>query len=129
MPWPMNVALATCILFTHTHFFSSCTLTFFLHAHLPSSFTHTHFFSSRSLLYPLLYSTTAQAGHLIYVRMLPTSKEDFLTLLEGRYNQLKDSYTISAASTRRFNAYLYVRKLLLRKSIENDIGWFDKTYT
>ena len=50
----------------------------------------------------------------------PMSKPDFIASLAGRYNQLQDSNTIS--STKRFNSYLYTRKLVIRKLIPNDPG-------
>ena len=48
--------------------------------------------------------------------------QGFLTFLAGRYDQLYDTETVSGESTRRFNTYIYSRKLLIRKSILNDPG-------
>lgn len=53
----------------------------------------------------------------------PTSPtlEEYITSLSGRYTSLQDSRTISGVTTsRRFNSYVYTRKLLIRKTLEDD---------
>lgn len=42
-----------------------------------------------------------------------TIKENFIASLAGRYHELSDAQTISAATSRRFNTYPYVRKLVI----------------
>ena len=47
--------------------------------------------------------------------------EEYLTSLAGRYATLQDSRTVSGVTTsKKFNSYAYTRKLLIRKTIEND---------
>ena len=47
--------------------------------------------------------------------------EEYITSLSGRYMTLQDARTISGVSTsRKFNSYVYTRKLLIRKSLEDD---------
>lgn len=48
--------------------------------------------------------------------------QEFIASLAGRYDQLHDAQTISGESSRRFNTYIYSRKLLIRKSTEDDSG-------
>ena len=50
--------------------------------------------------------------------------QEFITSLAGRYDQLNDSDTISGESSRRFNTYVYSRKLLIRKCLE-DSGFME----
>ena len=51
----------------------------------------------------------------------PTTTEEYLTFLAGRFSTLEDSRTISGITTsRKFNSYVYTRKILIRKSLEND---------
>ena len=52
---------------------------------------------------------------------LPRTKEEFVANLAGRYSTLHDEQTITGmAPTRKFNSYIYSRRLLLRKTIEGD---------
>ena len=46
--------------------------------------------------------------------------QEYISSLAGRYNKLNDVETISGESLRRFNTYIYSRKLLIRKSIPDD---------
>ena len=44
-----------------------------------------------------------------------------ITALAGRYATLQDSRTVSGTSSaRKFGSYVYTRKLLIRKSLENN---------
>ena len=51
----------------------------------------------------------------------PATAEEYITFLAGRFSDLQDSYTVSGITTsRKFNSYVYTRKLLIRKSLEDD---------
>lgn len=49
--------------------------------------------------------------------------QDFITSLAGRYEELQDSNIVSGEASRRFNNYIYSRKLLVRKAVEDDAGY------
>lgn len=46
--------------------------------------------------------------------------QECISSLSGRHDQLNDAQTVSGESSRRFNTYIYSRKLLIRKSIVED---------
>ena len=51
----------------------------------------------------------------------PRTLEQCIDSLAGRYTMLQDSHTISGTNgSRKFNSYVYQRKLLIRKTIPND---------
>ena len=52
----------------------------------------------------------------------PPAVQEFLASLTGRYQELQDGYTVSGTGSRRFSNYLYSRKLLIRKSIQDEPG-------
>jgi len=50
----------------------------------------------------------------------PTSTvQDYIASLAGRYEELQDSHVVSGESSRRFNNYIYSRKLLIRKAVDD----------
>jgi len=48
--------------------------------------------------------------------------QEFISSLAGRWEELQDGYTVSGAGSIRFNTYVYMRKLLIRKSMEDDLA-------
>ena len=52
----------------------------------------------------------------------PPAVQEFIASLAGRYQELQDGYTVSGAGSRRFSNYLYSRKLIIRKSIQDEPG-------
>ena len=48
------------------------------------------------------------------------AKQEFIASLAGRYQGLQDGYTVSGTGSHRFSNYLYSRKLLIRKSIQDE---------
>lgn len=52
----------------------------------------------------------------------PPAVQEFIASLTGRYQELQDGYTVSGTGSRRFSNYLYSRKLLIRKSIQDEPG-------
>ena len=62
-------------------------------------------------------STTARTSSSSMSR----TAEEYLNSIAGRYSILQDSHTISGTNTsRKFNSYIYQRKILLRKSIPDN---------
>ena len=53
----------------------------------------------------------------------PRTPEKFTTFLAGRYASLQDARTVSGTrASRKFNSYVYTRKLLIRKTLQDDPG-------
>ena len=51
----------------------------------------------------------------------PHTAEEYISSLAGRYTTLQDSHTVSGTNaSRKFNSYVYSRKLLIRKTLEDD---------
>ena len=53
----------------------------------------------------------------------PRTPEEFITFLAGRYASLQDARTVSGTrASRKFNSYVYTRKLLIHKTLQDDPG-------
>jgi len=52
-------------------------------------------------------------------RLTTSTVQDYIASLAGRYEELQDSHVVSGEGSRRFNNYVYSRKLLIRKSVDD----------
>lgn len=65
--------------------------------------------------------TTLNTGLTLQPIMSPRNEDDFIASLASQYDTLNDTYTITGSvPSRKFNSYIYSRKLLMRKTIDND---------